>query len=93
MNSQKDYENQSLAIQKFKPLVEKGYQIFEGLKSMDKNLVSLSELSWESDSIKTYIQNIKFNILKIQSIIHKYKIIFQNIKINIQNNNNKTQEQ
>jgi hypothetical protein len=71
--NQSDYESQSLAIQKFKPLVEKGYQIFEGLKSMDKNLVSLSELSWESDSIKTYIQK---NKSRFQDSLKTLKSLF-----------------
>ena len=71
--NQRDYESQSLAIQKFKPLVEKGYQIFEGLKSMDKNLVSLSELSWESDSIKTYIQK---NKSRFQDSLKTLKSLF-----------------
>jgi len=54
-----DYGKQTSAIQKFKPLVEKSFKIFEGLKSMEKNISFLSDLTWESDSVKAYIQKNK----------------------------------
>ena len=54
-----DYEDQSKAIAKFKVLVEKSFQIFEGLKSMEKNVLFLNDLNWESDSMKSYVQRKK----------------------------------
>lgn len=68
-----NFQKQTEYLLKFKPLVEKSVEIFEGLKQMEKTVLKLSEESWESDSVKLFLGKYKDRML---DSIRNFKSLF-----------------
>ncbi len=68
-----DYNQQTEAIEQFKTLVKSGFDIFEGLKQMEKSVIKLSEEAWENDSMTAFFTR---NKSKMLDSIKNYKSLF-----------------
>ena len=67
------YNQQTLAIDKFQPLLKSSFDIFEGLKQMEKSVLKLSDESWENDSVSQFFS---LNKAKMLDSIKQYKSLF-----------------
>ena len=61
--NKENFDRQTELIQRFKSLVNKSFEVFENLKTMEKSLIKFSDENWENDSVKVFISNRKDRLL------------------------------